>query len=207
MRERILVIATSNKGKVKEIKELLKDLPITVKTLEDFKNIEPPEETGNSFFENALIKARYYAEKTGYPCLADDSGLVVDALGGAPGIYSSRFAGENATDEKNNEKLLKELEGVPMEKRTARFVCVIVVADDRGNFVKAEGTWEGKIAFSPRGKHGFGYDPLFLVKEYDYEKTSAELPPEEKNKLSHRARALKQIKPLIIKFFGLKDVR
>jgi len=204
MSKKVLVIATSNPGKIKEIKAMLEGFPVEIKTLKDFPQIEPPEETGQTFFENALQKARYYAEKTGYFCLADDSGLEVDALGGKPGVYSARYAGKDANDEKNNEKLLKDLQGVPFEKRDARFVCVMVVADPKGNYIKAEGIWEGKIAESPRGNHGFGYDPLFLVKELNYEKTSAELPPEEKNKLSHRAKALSNLKPLIIDFLGLK---
>ncbi len=204
MSKKVLVIATSNPGKIKEIKAMLEGFPVEIKTLKDFPQIEPPEETGQTFFENALQKARYYAEKTGHFCLADDSGLEVDALGGKPGVYSARYAGKDANDEKNNEKLLKDLQGVPFEKRDARFVCVMVVADPKGNYIKAEGIWEGKIAESPRGNHGFGYDPLFLVKELNYEKTSAELPPEEKNKLSHRAKALSNLKPLIIDFLGLK---
>ncbi len=200
MDKKVLLIATSNLNKAWEIKKILKDIPLEVKTLKDFFEIEPPEETGKTFFENAFIKARYYAEKTGHLCLADDSGLEVDALGGAPGVYSSRFAGKNATDEKNNKKLLEVLKNVPVEKRTARFVCVIVVYHPSGKYIKAEGVWEGRIAFEPRGSFGFGYDPLFLVSEYDYKKTSAELNPEEKNKLSHRARALNKIKNLLPEF-------
>ena len=195
-----LVIATFNQGKVKEIKEMLKDLDLEIKTLKDFPEIEPCEETGSTFFENALQKARYYAEKTGFMCLADDSGLEVEALGGAPGVHSARFAGENATDEENNQKLLKLLEGVPPEKRKARFVCVMVVYHPEGKYIKAEGVWEGRIATEPRGNYGFGYDPLFLMPEYNFEKTSAEIPLEEKNKLSHRAKALKNLKKIFPEF-------
>jgi XTP/dITP diphosphohydrolase len=195
-----LVIATFNQGKVKEIKEMLKELDLEIKTLEDFPEIETCEETGSTFFENALQKARYYAEKTGFMCLADDSGLEVDALGGLPGVHSARFAGENATDEENNQKLLKLLEGVPPEKRKARFVCVMIVYHPEGKYIKAEGVWKGRIATEPRGTYGFGYDPLFLIPEYNFEKTSAEIPIEEKNKLSHRAKALKNLKKILPEF-------
>ncbi|WP_038058047.1 XTP/dITP diphosphatase [Thermodesulfobacterium hydrogeniphilum] len=200
MDKKTLLITTSNLNKAREIKEILKDLPLEIKTLKDFFDIKPPEETGKTFFENALIKAKYYAEKTGYLCLADDSGLEVEALNGAPGVYSSRFAGENATDEENNKKLLEALKDIPPEKRKAKFVCVMIVYYPSGKYIKTEGIWEGKIALEPRGSFGFGYDPLFLVPEYNYEKTAAELPLEEKNKLSHRAKALKQLKEILPKF-------
>ncbi len=203
-KKEVLVIATSNPGKAKEIQEVLKDLPLEIKTLKDFPQITPPEEAGKTFFENALLKAKYYAEKTGCLCLADDSGLEVEALGGAPGIYSSRYAGEDATDEENNKKLLKELEGVPLEKRRARFVCVIVVCYPDGKYIKSEGIWEGRIALEPRGSFGFGYDPLFLVSEYNYQKTAAELKPEEKNKISHRGKALNQLKKILPEFLQEK---
>ena len=194
MDNKILLIATSNMGKVREISEALRDFDLEIKTLKDYCEINPPEETGKTFFENAYLKAKYYTEKTGLMCLADDSGLEVDILNGAPGIYSSRFAGENATDEENNKKLLALLQGIPLEKRKARFVCVIVVYHPSGKYIKTEGTWEGLIGFEPKGSHGFGYDPIFLVPEYNYEKTAAELPIEEKNKLSHRGKALEALK-------------
>ncbi|MDF2953231.1 MAG: Inosine/xanthosine triphosphate pyrophosphatase [Thermodesulfobacterium sp.] len=194
MDNKILLIATSNMGKVREISEILRDFDLEIKTLKDYCEINPPEETGKTFFENAYLKAKYYTEKTGLMCLADDSGLEVDILNGAPGIYSSRFAGENATDEENNKKLLALLQGIPLEKRKARFVCVIVVYHPSGKYIKTEGTWEGLIGFEPKGSHGFGYDPIFLVPEYNYEKTAAELPIEEKNKLSHRGKALEALK-------------
>jgi len=195
-----LLIATTNEGKIREIKEMLKDFDLKVMTLKDFPEIPPPEETGKTFFENALLKAKYYAEKTGLFALADDSGLEVEALNGAPGIYSSRFAGPDATDEKNNQKLLELLKDLPIEKRGARFVCVMVCYHPSGKYITAEGIWEGRIAFSPRGNFGFGYDPLFLVKEYNYEKTAAELPPEIKNKLSHRGKALTHLKEKLKEF-------
>ncbi len=200
MNDKVLLIATSNKGKIKEISEVLKDFPISIKTLEDFSGIPSPEETGKTFFENAYLKAKYWAEKTGLMCLADDSGLEVDALNKAPGIYSARFAGENATDEENNRKLLELLQGIPLEKRTARFVCVIVVYHPSGKYITTEGIWEGLIGFEMRGSYGFGYDPLFLVPEYNYQKTSAELLLEEKNKLSHRGKALAKLKEIFSDF-------
>ncbi|AEH23237.1 Nucleoside-triphosphatase rdgB [Thermodesulfobacterium geofontis OPF15] len=200
MKKQILLIATSNMGKAKEISEALKDFDFEIKTLKDFPNITPPQETGNTFFENAYLKAKYYAEKTGLLSLADDSGLEVDILNGAPGIYSSRFAGENASDEENNKKLLELLKNVPLEKRKARFVCVIVVYHPSGKYIKSEGIWEGLIGFEPRGSYGFGYDPIFLVPEYNYKKTAAELPIEEKNKLSHRGKALAKLKDILTEF-------
>lgn len=205
MDKETLLIATSNMGKAKEINEALKGLSLKIKTLKDFHGIELPEETGKTFFENAYLKAKYWAEKTGLMCLADDSGLEVEVLNGAPGIYSSRFAGENATDEENNRKLLELLQGIPLEKRKARFVCVIVVYHPSGKYITTEGTWEGLIGFEPKGSYGFGYDPLFLIPEYNYQKTAAELPLEEKNKISHRGKALAKLKEIFPNF--LKSVR
>lgn len=202
MKKQVLLIATSNIGKVKEISEALKDFNLEIKTLMDFPEITPPQETGQTFFENALLKAKYYTEKTGLMCLADDSGLEVDILNKAPGIYSSRFAGEKATDEENNKKLLELLEGIPLEKRRARFICIIVVFHPSGKYIKTEGTWEGIIGFEPKGSYGFGYDPVFLVPEYNYKKTAAEIPIEEKNKLSHRGKALKKLKEIFPDFLN-----
>uniref|UniRef100_A0A7V4JPG0 dITP/XTP pyrophosphatase n=1 Tax=Thermodesulfobacterium geofontis TaxID=1295609 RepID=A0A7V4JPG0_9BACT len=200
MKKQVLLIATSNMGKAKEISETLKNFNFEIKTLKDFSNIVPPQEIGKTFFENAYLKAKYYAEKTGFLSLADDSGLEVDILNGAPGIYSSRFAGENATDEENNKKLLELLKDIPLEKRKARFVCVIVVYHPSGKYIKSEGVWEGLIGFEMRGSHGFGYDPIFLVSESNYKKTAAELPIEEKNKLSHRGKALAKLKIFLAEF-------
>ncbi len=191
-KEKVLVLATRNPGKVKELKALLSDLDLEVKSLDDFPESPKVEETGKSFFENAFQKAREIALATGHLAMADDSGLEVDALGGAPGIYSARYAGEGAGDEENIRKLLKELEGVPLEKRTARFRCVIVVYHPSGHWFKAEGVWEGLIAPEPRGEGGFGYDPIFLIPELG--KTAAEISLELKNKLSHRAKALAEMK-------------
>lgn len=202
-----LVIATSNLGKVREIREVLKDFKILIRTLKDYPFVSPPEETGKTFFENALLKAKYYAENLKKVCLADDSGLEVEALDGAPGIYSSRFAGEEGNDQKNIQKLLKLLNGVPLEKRKARFVCVTVVATPEGDYIKAEGVWEGLIGFEPKGSLGFGYDPVFLVPEYNYQKTAAELPLEIKNKLSHRGKALENLKKLLPDFLKKYEFR
>ncbi len=191
-REKILVLATRNSGKVKELKALLSDVDLEVKSLADFPEAPKVEETGKTFFENAFQKAREIALATGHLTMADDSGLEVDALGGAPGIYSARYAGDSATDEENIQKLLEELKDTPLEKRTARFRCVIVVFHPSGHWFKAEGVWEGLIAPRPRGEGGFGYDPVFLIPELG--KTAAEIPLELKNKLSHRARALAEMK-------------
>lgn len=204
MKHRSLLIATTNRGKIKEIMEEFQDLNIEIKTLLDFPEIKPPEESGETFFENALLKAKYYAEKTGMITIADDSGLEVEALGGKPGIYSSRFAGERATDEKNIQKLLEIMQNIPEENRKAQFICVIVCYHPSGKYISAQGVWEGKIDFSPRGEKGFGYDPIFLVKEFNYQKTAAELPLEVKNKLSHRGKALKELKEKLSAF--LKEI-
>jgi XTP/dITP diphosphohydrolase len=164
-----------------------KDLEIVPQTESRVPEVE---ETGSSFTENALLKARNATRHTGLPAIADDSGLEVDALQGAPGIYSARYAGPGATDADNLQKLLKELDGVPAAKRTARFRCVIAFlrrADDPAPLV-CEGVWEGSILETPRGTNGFGYDPVFLVPGRRL--SSAELPPEEKNRLSHRGQAL-----------------
>jgi XTP/dITP diphosphohydrolase len=196
-----ILIATTNLGKVREIEPMLKDLGfLEIKTLKDFSPIPPPEEKGNTFLENALEKASYYAKNFNILTLADDSGLEVEALSGAPGIHSSRFAGDKATDEENIKKLLRLLEGVPFEKRKARFVCVIVVYHPSGKWIYAEGEWQGYIAEEPRGTQGFGYDPVFLVPEYNLERTAAELSKEEKNRISHRAKAIRAIIPKLKEF-------
>ena len=190
------VLATKNKGKLKELKELLKDLNLEIIALDEFSDkIGEIIEDGKSFFENAMKKAKIVAEKTGLLAIADDSGLEVDALNGKPDIYSARFAGENATDEENNQKLLNELKDIPLEKRTGRFKCVIVAYRPDGKWISVEGTCEGKIALAPKGEHGFGYDPIFIPEGYD--RTMAELTSEEKNKISHRGDALRRLKEKI----------
>ena len=191
-----LVLATRNKGKIAEIKKLVSDLSqVELVFLDDFQNLPDIAETGKTFKENALIKAKEIASLTGHWALADDSGLVVDYLQGAPGVYSARFSGEKATDEQNNAKLLALLKDVPWEKRQAKFVCVIAICNPKGQCYTLEGECKGYIALEPKGTYGFGYDPVFFVPAYG--KTMAELEPEIKNQISHRAMALKQLKPLL----------
>lgn len=196
-----LLVGTGNKGKFLEIADKFSDLPIQLKSLKDFPSILEPEETGKTFAENAILKARSYALQTGLWTLADDSGLEVEALGGAPGIFSARFASIGAKDEENIEKLLKELQ--EKRNRSARFVCVMAVVDDRGELrFLAEGFCNGIIIDEPRGKNGFGYDPIFVPSGFD--KTFAELSLEEKQRISHRAEALKKIICFFRDFIGLQ---
>lgn len=190
-----IVVATTNRGKLREIEEFLAPLGLSVASLAEYPGFPEIEEDGASFEENAVKKAKLTAAFTGEIALADDSGLEVDYLGGAPGVRSARFAGEPKNDAANNAKLLELLAGVPWEKRTARFRCVIAVATPDGEIATAEGTAEGYILTSPRGSGGFGYDPLFYFPEYG--KTFAELPPEVKNQVSHRGRALAKIKEIL----------
>jgi len=191
-----LVLATGNLGKVKELSDMLSSLNIEVVPQSEF-NVPEVAETGTTFVENAIIKARHAAKITGLPVIADDSGLEVDALNGAPGIYSARFAGTDASDKDNLLKLLSELKDVPEEKRTARFWCVLVLmrhADDPTPLI-CQGFWEGKITTEPSGENGFGYDPVFYVPEKNT--TSAQLDKATKNTLSHRGKALKQLLALL----------
>lgn len=183
------IVATKNKGKLKEIKEILADFPFKVVSMEQ-AGINPEiEENGCTFEENAILKAKSVSEISGEIVMADDSGLAVDYLDGAPGIYSSRFAGEGATDEDKNRKLLALLEGVPAEKRTARFVCAVAVVFPDGRQFTVNGTCEGYIDNEPAGSNGFGYDPLLYIPEQN--KTVAELDSGVKNVISHRGKALK----------------
>jgi XTP/dITP diphosphohydrolase len=198
-----IVIATQNEKKKGEILEILKNVPgILLRGVEDFPFSPAVEEDGNSFRENAIKKATILARACNTWAMADDSGLEIDALNGRPGIYSSRYAGPNATDEKNIEKVLSELRGVPKEKRTARFLCSIALASPHQLLFVVEGRCEGFITEEPRGKGGFGYDPIFYVP--DYNQTFAELNQQIKNSISHRGIALKQfmerITPLIQRF-------
>ena len=186
-----LVLATKNEGKVREMTKLLAGQDIEVLSLADFPAIEEIVEDGETFRENAVIKATEVCMQTGLTTLADDSGLEVDCLDGLPGVYSARFAGEDKDDSANNKKLLELLDGIPEEKRTARFKCVIAVADTDCFVYIAEGTCAGIIAQEQRGDGGFGYDPLFYLPEQG--KTFAELDLETKNKISHRARALEVV--------------
>lgn len=186
-----VVIATHNQGKLNEIRELLEDSRLEIMGLDGFLDVPVVVEDRNTFYGNALKKARIASEHLGLPVIADDSGLEVDALGGKPGVYSSRFAGEDATDEDNNAKLLEMLKGVAYEKRTARFRCVVVLYIPNGISVTTEGTCEGVIGLEPKGTDGFGYDPLFIVPKYG--KTFAELGERVKNRISHRANAFREL--------------
>lgn len=186
---RNLIVATKNKGKYQEMKEILSGMPFNVISMEDASLDIEIEETGQTFEENALIKAREVSRLTNEIVIADDSGLEIEYLDGAPGIYSSRFAGKGASDEDRNRKLLKLLEEVPFEKRKARFVCVIAVVYPEGDYFTVKGICEGYIGFEPKGNNGFGYDPLFYIPEYG--KTMAEMDPEDKHKISHRGKALR----------------
>lgn len=191
-----IVLASGNQGKLNEFNRLLKDLDYEVLPQSAF-SVEEVEENGLSFVENAILKARHAAKISGLPALADDSGLEVDALDGAPGIYSARFAGAGTSDNDNNRKLIAELREIPPEQRTARFQCLLVFmrhAKDPTPLI-CQGTWEGLILDGPRGDNGFGYDPLFYIPELDC--CSAELPPAQKNQLSHRARAVAQLLPAL----------
>ncbi|MFW6155032.1 MAG: RdgB/HAM1 family non-canonical purine NTP pyrophosphatase [Planctomycetota bacterium] len=195
---RPLVVATGNPGKLREIRQSLGALPVRVLGLRDLPPIDEPDETGETFAANARDKARYYARATGRWCVADDSGLVVDALGGRPGVYSARYAadrcdpvaGRDVLDAANNAKLLDALAEVPDEQRTARFVCVLALADSERILIETTGTVEGRIAHAERGDNGFGYDPLFLLPDRGV--TTAELPPEQKNAISHRGQATRR---------------
>lgn len=196
-----LLIATNNPGKLAEYRELLAQLPVEL-TSPAAEGIDlEVEETGSSFEENAVLKARAFAGVSGLPVLADDSGLEVMALDGEPGIHSSRYAGLGATDADRYRKLLAKLEGVPWERRQARFRCVIALATPEGALHTVEGRLIGRIAFEPRGEHGFGYDPVFYLPEY--EKTLAELPPEVKNRISHRADAARKAIPVLRQMLDL----
>lgn len=187
-----IVLATGNKGKVLEMENLLSDFGFSV-TAQTELNVNSVPETGTTFIENAIIKARHAAKITGLPAIADDSGLEVDALNGAPGIYSSRFAGEDGNDNANIEKLLRDLKDTPQEKRSARFHCVLVYMRHAGDPtpIICHGTWEGRITTKPDGENGFGYDPVFWA--LDKECTSANLAPEVKKQISHRGKALQKL--------------
>jgi len=187
-----IVLASGNSGKLREIQAVLNQQQFQLIKQSEF-NVPDVAETGTTFVENAIIKARHAAEKTGLPALADDSGIEVDALQGAPGVYSARYAGTHGEDDANNSKLLAEMKNVAEKLRTARFQCVIVYmqhAEDPMPLI-CEGTWEGKILHNLSGPNGFGYDPLFYVPTHKC--SSAELEPAEKNRISHRAQALKKL--------------
>jgi XTP/dITP diphosphohydrolase len=198
-----LLIATHNPGKVREYRELLAGLPLELTyPAHEGLDIEVAE-TGESFAENARLKAAAYARASGLLTLADDSGLEVDALGGEPGIRSARYAGKGASDEERYRLLLEKLRKVPWEERTARFRCAIAVATPAGQVHTAEGICEGVIAFEPKGEHGFGYDPVFYFPEYGM--TMAELPPGTKNEISHRARAAQGAREILEESLEIRD--
>ena len=189
--DKTIMIATGNMGKAKEFEKMFAKAGYQIKTMKDFPELPEVQETGQTFEENARLKAETIANILQCPVLADDSGLTVDALGGMPGIYSARFAGEQKSDASNNAKLLHELTNVADENRTAQFHCTLVFAAPQKESLVVEGIWNGRIARIPRGENGFGYDPLFIVD--GLEKTSAELTPEEKNEISHRGQAMKKL--------------
>lgn len=187
-----VVLASRNEGKLAEMQALLAPLGWKLRPLSDFVE-QGADETASTFVENALLKARHAALVSGLPAIADDSGLEVNALEGRPGVYSARYAGDQATDADNNQKLLRELKGVPDEARGARYVCVMVYmrsAEDPTPVI-AQHTWHGSILHNPKGQNGFGYDPLFLVP--DQKCSAAEMAPAIKNKLSHRAKAARHL--------------
>jgi XTP/dITP diphosphohydrolase len=199
---RVILVATTNPGKVRELRALL-GAQVEWKSLADFPGMAEVKEDGATFAENARKKALGYAQATGLWTLADDSGLVVDALGGAPGVNSARFSGDRPQeadrkllDRRNMEKLLMLLKDVPAEKRTARFVCCLCLASPENVLLETRGTLEGRIAAEPAGAGGFGYDPVFLVPQLG--KTVAQLGEEEKNAISHRGNAMRALKPLLI---------
>jgi XTP/dITP diphosphohydrolase len=190
MIDRPLVLATRNKGKISEFKALISEFRIEMKSLKDFGHIPPIAEDGKTFEDNACKKALFTAKRLGFPALADDSGLMVEALGGIPGVRSARYAGEKAADKENNRKLLQEMKGVADRKAT--FKCVIAIALPKGPSLIFEGVCHGEIAHELKGKNGFGYDPLFYYPPL--RKTFAQLPTEEKNRVSHRGKAMAQLR-------------
>lgn len=193
-----VIVATRNKGKIREIREALKGLGLRIYALSDFSDVPEIEEDGKSFAENALKKAHFYSKYFGKLTIADDSGLEVDGLGGLPGIYSARYAGEGASGQENNQKLLREMQGLPVSKRGARFRCIIAAVSHDGKEAVAEGSCKGRIGFKEKGKKGFGYDPLFVLP--NSKKTMAELSLEEKNAISHRGKAIRKIRRIIQSF-------
>jgi len=200
---RIIVLATRNAGKAKEFQELLKDFPVEIKNLNDFGPIPEVEEDGATFDDNAYKKAAFAARALGLPAIADDSGLVVEALGGAPGVKSARYAADDATDEENIQKLLGQMTGI--NNRSAAFECVISIAVPSGPALTYEGRCEGEITTEPKGASGFGYDPVFFFPEYG--KTFAELTGAEKNRVSHRGKALAQVAAEFDKILAWLEVR
>jgi XTP/dITP diphosphohydrolase len=190
------VFASRNRGKIKEIREMMAAIGVTIRSLDEYPDLPEIVEDGASFLENALKKARAVAAFTGEIALADDSGLEVAALQGAPGIFSSRYAGDNAGDEQNYRKLLNELRGVPPAGRDATFWCVLVLCRPDGSYEAFDGRWEGRIAKVPAGEGGFGYDPVFSLPDHGV--TVAELEPDVKNRISHRAQAFAKLRAWLL---------
>lgn len=197
---RAILLATTNAGKLREVRAVLADLAVELTGLSDHSPVAEAVEDADTFEGNARIKALHYARLIGGWALADDSGLEVDALGGAPGVYSARYAGVPGDDAANNARLVGELRGVPREQRTARFRCVLALADPKEVRAVTSGTIEGVIVDEPRGENGFGYDPHFLVPELN--KTTAELRAEKKNAISHRGQALRAMRAVIERLIG-----
>ncbi len=201
--DRRIIFATGNEGKMREIRMIMEDLGVPVISLKEAGIAVSAEENGTSFRENAVIKAKAAMERTGEAVLADDSGLEIDYLGGAPGIYSARFMGEDTPYDIKNAALLEKLAGVPDEKRTARFVCEIACVLPDGRVFTARGVMEGRIGHEARGEGGFGYDPIFYLPECGC--TSAELSAEQKNRLSHRSKALRAMKEILGTVFEMTN--
>ena len=206
---RRIVLATKNPGKARELAEVLAGLGVEIISLAELGPVDEPDECGETFAQNARDKAMYYARATGLWCLGDDSGLAVDALGGAPGVYSARYAAKlcppdaprDAIDQANNQKLLADLADVPAEKRSARFICHLALADGEKVLLEAAGTFEGQIGYDPAGANGFGYDPLFFLPQKGC--TSAQLSSEEKNAISHRGQAVRIFAEKLKKYLEL----
>ena len=193
-----ILMATGNQGKLREMRELLSDLPVEIVSLKDFPEIPEPIEDGATFEANSLLKARYYREKTGCAAMADDSGLEVEALGGAPGVHSARFCGHHGDDEANNEKLMAELKARGLAESKAAYRCVLSFVGTDGRELMASGSCEGVVREPRRGENGFGYDPYFYVTEGKLSgRTMAQLTLEEKGTISHRARAMEKLKKML----------
>lgn len=195
-----IIVATKNRGKALDFIGMFEPLGFEVKTLHDYDEIKDVEETGTTFEENAVIKAEVVAKRLGKIVIADDSGLIVDALNGEPGIYSARYAGEHKDDEANIDKVLKKLKSVPDHERTARYYCALALAFPDGRTTTVNGTCEGIIRHERRGTNGFGYDPIFYMNELG--KTMAEITLEEKNQISHRAEAMRKLKDILPVIMG-----
>ena len=195
-----IIFATNNQDKMKEIRAIMADFPAEIVSLKEAGIHADVDENGNSFEENAIIKAEAICRLTGCVTIADDSGLEIDALGGEPGIYSARYMGEDTSYRIKNANLIERLTGVPDEKRTARFVCAVAAAFPDALTQTVRGTIEGRIGYEEAGENGFGYDPIFYLPEYGC--TTAQMAPEDKNKISHRGRALEKIRPVLENYFA-----